>query len=86
MGVGISWGVECAMPIRAFLHGKSFDPETLQIMNTAFLGVCNDLGLSDKTDGACEIVAKRVVELMDDERDPEVIRKRVLASIKARAR
>jgi hypothetical protein len=55
-------------------------------MNTAFLGVCNDLGLSDKTDGACEIVAKRVVELMDDERDPEVIRKRVLASIKARAR
>ena len=73
------------MPIRAFLHGKSFDPETIDIMNTAFVAVCADLGLSDKTDGACEIVAKRVIEMMDGQRDPEVIRKVVLASIKAKA-
>jgi hypothetical protein len=77
--------VEYVMPIRAFLHGKSFDPETIDIMNAAFLAVCDDLGLSDKTDGACEIVAKRVIELMDGERDPEEIRKTVLASIKAKA-
>ena len=73
------------MPIRAFLHGRLFNPETLEIMNAAFLGVCSDLGLSDKPDGACEIVAQRVVELMDGEHDPEVIRKAVLASIKAKA-
>jgi hypothetical protein len=54
-------------------------------MNAAFIGVCNDLGLSDKTDGACEIVAKRVIELMDGQRDPEEIRKTVLASIKRKA-
>ena len=77
--------MEYAMPIRAFLHGKAFDPETLEIMNKAFLGVCEDLGLSDKTDGACEIVAKRVVELMDGRRDPETIRQAVLASITANA-
>lgn len=73
------------MPIQAFLHGRAFDPETIQIMNTAFVAVCADLGLSDKTDGACEIVAKRVIELTDGQRDPEVIRKTVLASIKAKA-
>ena len=73
------------MPIRSFVIAKSFDPETIEIMNTAFLGVCADLGLSDKTDGACEIVAKRVIELMDGQRDPEAIRAAVLASIKAKA-
>ena len=72
------------MPIQAFLHGRAFDPETIQIMNTAFVAVCNDLGLSDKTDGACEVVAKRVIELTEDERDPEAICKTVLASIKAK--
>lgn len=72
------------MPIQVFLHGKSFDPEAIEIMNAAFLGVCEDLGLSDKTDGACEIVAKRVIELMVGQRDAEAIRKAVVASIKAK--
>jgi hypothetical protein len=78
--------VERAMPIGAFLGGRLFNPEAIEIMNTAFLGVCADLGLSDKTDGACEIVAKRVIELMDGERDPEAIRKAVLASIRAKSK
>jgi hypothetical protein len=73
------------MPIRAFIGARSFDPETIEIMNKAFLRVCEDLGLSDKTDGACEIVAKRVIELMDGQRDPEAIRRVVLASILAKA-
>jgi hypothetical protein len=71
------------MPINEFLRGKSFDPETLEITNTAFLAVCADLGLSDTRDKACEMVAKRVIALMDGQRDPEEIRKTVLASIKA---
>jgi hypothetical protein len=74
------------MPIRPFLHGKSFGPETIEIMNAAFLAVCADLGLSDKTDGACEIVAQRVIELMDGQRDPEAIRQTVLASIRSKAK
>ena len=49
------------------------------------VAVCADLGLSDKTDGACEMVAKRVIDLMDRERDPEAIRAAVLASFKAKA-
>lgn len=39
----------------------------------------------DQTHGACEVVAKRVIELMNGERDPEVIRQAVLAWIKAKA-
>jgi hypothetical protein len=64
----------------------AFDPETIEIMNAAFLGVCRDLGLSDLTDRACEIVARRVIELTDGQRDPEAIRQTVLASVNAKAR
>jgi len=39
----------------------------------------------DKTYGACEMVAKRVIELMDHRRDPEAIRAAVLACFKGRA-
>jgi hypothetical protein len=71
------------MPIRSFVGSRSFDPETIEIMNKAFLGVCGDLGLRDTADPACELVAKRVIELVDDQRDPEVIRNIVRASIQA---
>lgn len=70
------------MPIRAFIGRQSFDPETIEIMNSAFVGVCQDLGLSDTTDGATELVARRVIELTDGERDPQAIRAAVLASFR----
>lgn len=72
------------MPIRALLGGKSFDPETIKTMNAAFLGVCADLGLTDKADPACEIVAMRVIQLADGERNAAALRAAVLASIKAK--
>ena len=72
------------MPIRSFVSDRSFDPETIEIMNTAFLAVCAERGLADKTDGACAIVAKRVIEVMGGQRDPEAIRAAVLASISAK--
>ena len=71
------------MTIRPFVSEQSFDPETIEIMNAAFLLVCSDLGLSDKTDGACEMVAQRVIELTDGQRDPEAIRAAVIASLKS---
>ena len=73
------------MPMRSFVSDRSFDPEAIEIMNAAFVGVCSDLGLSDKTDRACEMVAKRIVELMNRQSDPEDIRAAVLASFKAKA-
>jgi hypothetical protein len=72
------------MPIREFFGGRSFDPETIDLMNAAFVKVCDDLGLRDKTDGTTEIVAEYVIKLTDGQRDPEVIRKAVLAAIRAK--
>jgi len=71
-----------AMPIRDFIRDESFDPETIEIMNKAFVGVCQDLGLSDTADGATAMVARRIIELADGQRDPEEIRAAVLASFK----
>jgi hypothetical protein len=33
------------MPIRPFLSGQAFDPETIQVMSDAFTSICADLGL-----------------------------------------
>ncbi len=52
-------------------------------MNAAFRGACADLGLKDTTDGATAVVAKRVIELTDGQRDPQAIRTAVLASIRS---
>lgn len=73
------------MPVRAFLREKSFDPETIDLMNTAFRSVCSDLGISDPTDSRREVVARRVIELIDGIRDAEELRKAVLASMTAKA-
>ncbi len=70
------------MPIRAFIQDTSFDPEAIEVLNTAYLGVCSDLGLTDRSDGATEMVAKRVIELAKDTRDPERLRAAVLASFR----
>jgi hypothetical protein len=70
------------MPIRSFLQHKTFDPEAIEILNVAYLAVCADLGLSDHTGGATEMVAKKVIELANDVRDPQDLRAAVMAAFK----
>ena len=72
------------MPIRAFLGGKSFDPETLAILNEAFQGACADLGVTAKAPHSRENVAKAVMKLADGQRDPQLIRKAVVAFLRER--
>jgi hypothetical protein len=72
------------MPIRTFLEDKSFDPDAIEIMNAAFQGACADLGLTDKSDRACEMVAERIIVLADGKRDAETLRTLVLASFQAK--
>jgi len=66
------------MPIRSFVPGKAFNPDTIEIMNTVFLGVCTDLGLADKSDGARD-------RGMGGQLEPEAIRKIMRASMKTKA-
>jgi hypothetical protein len=51
------------MPIRPFLAGQSFDPETIDTMSRALKSVCEELGLSSMVDDpATRTVAKKIVE------------------------
>ncbi len=72
------------MPIRPYLAGKSFDPETLAILNAAFQGACADLGVTDQTPHSRENVAKTVLRFSDGQRDPQLIRKAVVTFLKGR--
>lgn len=67
--------------MRPFLAGKSFDPETLAILNAAFEGVCTDLDVRANAHHSREIVARTVLELSEGQRDPEALCAGVIASL-----
>ena len=51
------------MPIRPFLAGQPFDPETIDAMSRALKSVCEELGLiSVVDDPATRAVAKNIIE------------------------
>ena len=73
------------MPIRTLLDdgAEAFWPEDVQAIVSAFEGALNALGLVDRTDPAVLMVAQRVVYFAKEgERDPIVLRDRVLKSFK----
>ena len=71
------------MSIRPFIVGKSFDPEAVDMLDTAFAGVCADLGVGDKTPHSRALVARKVIELADGRGDAAEIRAAVVALLKA---
>jgi hypothetical protein len=59
---------------------RSFDPEVVAIINSAFSAVFADLGLSDRDNAVALRVARRIIELaFTGERDPERLRATTLA-------
>jgi hypothetical protein len=72
-----------AMPIRAFLGDGAFSPEDVTAITSAFEGTLRALGLSDRTDPAVSIVARRTIELAKSgARDPILLRDAVLNSFR----
>ena len=51
------------MPIRPFLAGQAFDPETITKMSAAYESVCAALGIKFVDDAATRLVAQVVIEL-----------------------
>jgi len=49
------------MPIRQYLDGERFDPETTRVMGLAFEIARATLGVGDR--GVDEMIAKRIIEL-----------------------
>jgi hypothetical protein len=53
------------MPIRRFLSGRAFDPETIQEMSLALEKVCDALRLKLIDDAATRLVATKIIELAE---------------------
>jgi hypothetical protein len=71
------------MPIRPFIDGQSFEPETIKSMSEALAGALAALGLKDKNDDLTIVVAKKIIELArNGEHDPEQLRSAVLKSLR----
>ena len=51
------------MPIRPFLSGEAFDPETIREMSLALESVCSSLGLKAIDDAATRLVAEKIIAL-----------------------
>lgn len=68
------------MPIRKFISGTTFNPETIQVMATAFERARTILNLDSPDDPLVEIVAKKVIALASQGcLDPAEITRRVVA-------
>jgi PIN domain nuclease of toxin-antitoxin system len=50
------------MPIRPFLSGQAFQPETIHSMSIALERVCTALGLTMHDDPATRLVATKIIE------------------------
>jgi hypothetical protein len=59
--MGISQGT--IMPIRKYISGATFGPETIQDMMTAFERIRAALKLEDPDDPLVEVAAKKVISL-----------------------
>jgi hypothetical protein len=51
------------VPIRPFLSGQAFDPDTIREMSLALESVCQELGLKVIDDAATRLIAEKIIEL-----------------------
>jgi hypothetical protein len=51
------------MPIYTMLQGQAFEPEHCRVMGIAFEGVLQELGLKDRNDPLCTMIASKIIEL-----------------------
>ena len=73
------------MPIRPYLNGIAFDPETIEALGVAFEKALQSLRLVDRTDLATELLAKKMIEVAQQgERDPERLCERTLQGFRPR--
>ena len=71
------------MPIYALLKDRGFDPEHCQAMGVAFEGLLQELGLRDRSDPLCTLVAQKIIELgQRGVRDPKRLHELALAAIR----
>jgi len=73
------------MPIRKYIPGATFGPETIKDMTTAFDRIRVVLNLENANDPLVEVVAKKVISLASQGcLDPKEIERRVIADTERR--
>jgi len=73
------------LPIRPYLAGQAFDPETIRDMSLALENVCEALGLTLRDDPATRLVAEKIIELTQrGVRDAATLRAMTLEEFKNR--
>jgi hypothetical protein len=71
------------MPIRPFLSGRAFDPETIDRMSEALEGVCETLNLKLADGPETQLIAQKVIELAQrGVRDVATLRTMTLSQFK----
>ena len=73
------------MPIKKYMSGATFGPESIKDMTTAFERIRTILRLEDPDDPLVEVVAKKVISLTSQGTfDPKEIERLVIADTKRR--
>jgi hypothetical protein len=73
------------VPIRRFLAGQVFDPETIREMSTALQRVCDTLRLRLVDDAMTRLVAEKIIEHAErGVRDADRLYAMTLAELNAR--
>jgi hypothetical protein len=68
------------VPIREYLHGQTFDPDTIRILGLAFEITRIALKVEPLDEAAKKEIVRRLIELVKEgERDPERLSERLLA-------
>jgi hypothetical protein len=71
------------MPIRPFLNGEKFDPETTRVLGCAFELTCIALRVGDCEDEVKQAIANKIIALAKaGERHPDVLCEQVLKEIR----
>jgi hypothetical protein len=72
------------MPIRQFLNGERFDPETTRVLGVAFEMVCIALRTEEADDFVKQAIAEKIINLATvGERNPDILCERALKDIRA---
>jgi hypothetical protein len=71
------------MPIRPFLNGARFDPETTRVMGVALEMVCVALRIGERDDEVKRTIATKIIDLAKaGERNPDLLCEKVLQDIR----
>ena len=70
------------MAIYRLLKNRAFGPDEIKVLTTAYEDALRALRLTNRSDPATEIIAKKIIELAQrGERDPVQLREKAIRSV-----